>query len=308
MVLRQVLLAASGSDRVESVVRNAGVVRALTGRYVAGDGPEDAASVAAGLVADGLLVTLDHLDGRARDSGRAARAVEDRLTLLDALARRGVAKGADLSLRLSSLGLGLDDDLARRNASRVCQAALDVGATVTVEAEEPAMAEAALRVHAALFDEHPATGVTVLASLRRAEEHCRGLAAGRVRLRRGHADGPVAVTHRDAAAVDRSYVRCLKALMAGEGRPVVATHDRRLIEVASALAVLNEREGVEYEMSYGVRPAEQARLAALGTRVRVRVPYGADWYPHLARHLARRPANLALLARSLGRRRPRGSR
>ncbi|MFC4529811.1 proline dehydrogenase [Sphaerisporangium dianthi] len=303
MVLRQVLLAASSSDRVESVVRNTGVIRALAGRYVAGDGPEDAASVAAGLVADGLLVTLDHLDGQARDTARAARAVEDRLTLLDALDRRGIAKGADLSLRLSSLGLGLDDDLARRNAARVCQAAGDVGATVTVEGEEPATAEAALRVHAALLEEHPATGVTVQACLRGAEEHCRARAFGRVRLRRGHGDGPVAVTHRDPAAIDRSFVRCLKELMAGEGRVVVATHDRRLVEVASALAVLNERErdGVEYEMSYGVRPAEQARLAGLGARVRVRVPYGAGWYPHLARHLARRPADLGLLARSLAR-------
>ncbi len=85
---------------------------------------------------------------------------------------------------------------------------------------------------------------------------------------------------------------------------MVATHDRRLIEVASALAVLNEREpgGFEYQMSYGVCLAEQRRLADLGSQVRVRIPYGVDWYSHLTRRLAERPANLALLARSLVRR------
>ncbi|GGK99145.1 proline dehydrogenase [Sphaerisporangium melleum] len=304
MVLRQVLLAAASSDRLEGVVRNAGVIRGLTGRYVAGDGPAEAAAVAARLAADGLLLTLDHLAAPARDAGQAERAVKDWLLLLDCLTRRGVAKGADLSLRLSVLGLALDDDLARRNAARVCQAAAEAGATVTIEAEHGTTAEAALRVHAALLGEHPGTGVAIASSLCRAQEHSCSLSSGRVRLRRGHGGGPAAVTHTAPAEVDRSFVRCLKILMAGQGHLTVATHDRRLIEVASALAVLNEREPdtLEYQMSYGVRPAEQARLATLGVPVRVRVPYGDDWYPHLARQLAGRPANLGLLARSLVRR------
>ncbi|WP_248962281.1 proline dehydrogenase family protein [Sphaerisporangium perillae] len=287
---------------MESVIRNAGVTRALTSRYVAGESPEDAASVASGLVADGLLVTLDHLGEEPRNADQAARTVKESLTLLDGLARRGIAKGTDFSLRLTSLGLRLGEKLAQENAARICQAAGDVGATVTVEAEDAATAEAALRVHAALLEQHPATGVTVLSCLRRAEDHCRALASGRVRLRRGHAGmAPDPAAYRDSGAVDRSFVRCLKALMAGQGYPVVATHDRRLVEVASALAVLDERErgGFEYEMSYGVRPSEQVRLAGLGARVRVRVPYGPDWYAHLTRDLAARPSALALLTRSL---------
>jgi proline dehydrogenase len=301
MVLRQVLLAASSSERVESVVRTAGVTRKLMARYVAGNTAEDAASVAAALVADGMLVTLDHLGEEIRNADQASREVKASLTLLDGLARRGIAKGTDLSLRLTSLGLYLDERLAKDNAARVCQAAGEVGATVTIDMEDPAVAAAALGVHASLLEDHPDTGVTIRSSLRAAEDHCRSLASARVRLTRGAAAAPASIAYSQPSAVDRSYVRCLKVLMSGQGYPMVATHDRRLIEVASALAVLNEREpaGFEYQMSYGMRPRDQRRLAGLGARVRVAVPYGVDWYGHLTRRLAERPANLTLLTRSL---------
>ncbi|MFC4589035.1 proline dehydrogenase family protein [Sphaerisporangium corydalis] len=301
MVLREVLLAASSSGRVESVVRTAGVTRRLVSRYVAGTTAEDAASAAEGVVADGLLVTFDRLGEEGRGAGQAARAVEDSLALLDGLARRGIAKGADLTLRLTALGLNVGEQLARENAARVCEAASEAGATVTVDTEGVAPAEAALRVHAALLEDHPSTGVAVRSSLRGAEDHCRSLSGARVRLSRGPVEGPAPVAYNEVAEIDRSYVRCLRVLMSGQGYPMVATHDRRLIEVASALAVLNEREpgGFEYQMAYGVRRSEQRRLADLGSRVRVRIPYGTDWYGHLTRRLAERPANLTLLARSL---------
>ncbi|GAA3792208.1 proline dehydrogenase family protein [Sphaerisporangium flaviroseum] len=300
-MLREVLLAASSSDRVENVVRTAGVTRKLTARYVAGDSVEDAASVAAGLVADGLLVSLDHLGEESRNADEAARAVKTSLALLDALAQRGIAKGADLSVRLTSVGLHIDENLARDNAARLCHAAGEVGATVTLDTEDAAMAESAFAVHAALLQDHPTTGVTVQSSLCRAEHHCRSLASARVRLCRGVIDAAASVAYSEVGDINRSYVRCLKVLMSGQGYPMVAVHDRRLIEVAAALAVLNEREpgSFEYQMAYGVRRQEQRRLTDLGAQVRVRVPYGAGWYGHLTRRLAGRPANLGLLARSL---------
>jgi proline dehydrogenase len=301
MVLREVLLAASSSDRVEGVVRTAGVTRKLMSRYVAGNSAEDAASVAAALVADGLLVSLDHLGDEIRNPDQAARTVKASLALLDSLARRGIAKGADLTVRLTSVGLHLDEKLAQENAARICQAAGEVGATVTVDTESPQVSGSALGVHAALLEDHPTVGVSIASCLRRAEDHCRSLVSARVRLCRGAAGVPASLVCKNTMEIDRSYVRCLRVLMAGQGYPMVATHDRRLIEVASALAVLNEREpdSFEYQMSYGMRPLEQLRLAGLGSRVRVRVPYGVDWYSHLTRRLAERPANLTLLARSL---------
>jgi proline dehydrogenase len=105
--------------------------------------------------------------------------------------------------------------------------------------------------------------------------------------------------------VDRSYARCLRILLAGAGYPMLATHDPRLIRIIAAQAVLTGRGGAgfEYQMLYGIRPAEQLRLAATGAKVRVYVPYGSDWYGYLVRRLAERPANLAFFLRSLASRR-----
>ena len=93
--------------------------------------------------------------------------------------------------------------------------------------------------------------------------------------------------HRGGHAVDRSFVRCLRVLMAGRGHVTVATHDGRMIEIASVLATLNEREpgDCEFELPYGVRAAEQRRLRGLGAAVRVHVPYGTAWYGYLLRRL-----------------------
>jgi proline dehydrogenase len=102
--------------------------------------------------------------------------------------------------------------------------------------------------------------------------------------------------------VDLSYGRCLRALMNGPGYPMLATHDPRLIEITGSLALLTGRApgSFEYQMLYGIRPAEQRRLANTGAQMRVYVPYGGDWYAYLVRRLAERPGNLAFFLRSLG--------
>ena len=101
--------------------------------------------------------------------------------------------------------------------------------------------------------------------------------------------------------MDRSYARALRVLMNGPGYPMLATHDRRLIQIAAAQAALAARppESFEFQMLYGVRPAEQRRLASTGAQVRVYLPYGSDWYRYLVRRLAERPANVSFFLRSL---------
>jgi proline dehydrogenase len=109
----------------------------------------------------------------------------------------------------------------------------------------------------------------------------------------------VAYTARDE--VDRAYVRCMKILMQGDGYPMLATHDPRLVEIGGALAVRNDRAPgtYEFQMLFGIRPDEQQRLADQGERMRVYVPYGDEWYGYLVRRLAEKPTNLSLLARAL---------
>ncbi len=101
--------------------------------------------------------------------------------------------------------------------------------------------------------------------------------------------------------VDKSYVRCLTILMSGEGYPMLATHDPRLVAIGQDRARWFDRaeDEFEFQMLYGVRPAEQQRLAGEGYTVRVYVPYGTQWYGYLMRRLAERPGNVAFFARAL---------
>jgi proline dehydrogenase len=120
-----------------------------------------------------------------------------------------------------------------------------------------------------------------------------------VRLCKGAYKEPASVAYQSPEEVDRSYVRCLKVLMQGAGYPMVASHDPRLVAIASNLAEHRAPGTYEYQMLYGIRPHEQERLAAAGETVRVYVPYGDQWYGYLMRRLAERPANLVFFLRAL---------
>ena len=107
------------------------------------------------------------------------------------------------------------------------------------------------------------------------------------------------MAYQSSGEVDRSYVRCLKVLLAGEGYPMVATHDPRLVAIADRLAQDRPQGSYEYQMLFGIRPHEQQRLADVGEVVRVYVPYGDEWYGYLMRRLAERPANMGFFLRAL---------
>ena len=145
--------------------------------------------------------------------------------------------------------------------------------------------------------------MVIQSSLRRSVADCAALAqpGSRVRLCKGAYDAPGEVAYTARHDVDRSYARALRVLMDGPGYPMIATHDPRLLRIAAAQAELGARspDSYEFQMLHGVRPAEQRRLAATGTRLRVYLPYGQDWYRYLVRRLAERPANVAFFARSL---------
>ncbi len=291
-VLRHVLLTASRSERAERLVSSSPLTRGVVSRYVA----DDVGAVVHDLSDQGLLVTVDHLGEDVTDRTQAEHEVRAYLTLLERL-----PAGADVSVKLTALGLRLSEQLALDNAASVCEAAAAKGLTVTLDAEEHDTIEAQHSIHSTLRKEHPDVGVVVQSYLRDAQERCARVDSARVRLCKGAYVAPEALAFTSPRDIDRSYVRCLRTLMAGTGYPMVATHDPRLIEIAAALAILHGRDttGFEYQMLYGVRPAEQLRLAGIGSQVRVYVPYGDDWYAYLMRRLAERPANLAFFARSL---------
>jgi proline dehydrogenase len=307
-MLRRPLLRAAQSDRLRSVVETAPVSRSVVRRFVAGLDADAALGTAGRLAGDGLRVTLDHLGEDTRDETQA-RAVRDAyVALLGRLADAGLAGDGrvEVSVKLSAVGqaLGADGErIALSNAQQICAAALAAGTTVTLDMEDHTTTDSTLAVLRALRSDFPWVGAVLQAYLRRTETDCKDLATAgsRVRLCKGAYDEPESVAFTDADEVDRSYVRCLSTLVAGEGYPMVATHDPKLLDIAAALVSRQGRaKGTyEYQMLYGVRPDAQKRLAARGETVRVYVPYGQEWYGYLMRRLAERPANVAFFLRSL---------
>jgi proline dehydrogenase len=305
-VLRRALLAASASPRLRQLIMAAPQTRAIVDSYVAGETADDAVRVTRALRASGLLVTLDYLGEDTRDPGQAAAVVDEYVQLLGKLGAEGLTHGgaAEVSVKPTAVGLFLGTGIAADNIARICAAAEQAGTTVTLDAEEHEAIEPTLRIAAELRADHGHLGNVVQACLRRSEADCRSLAAGggpRVRLCKGAYSEPESVAFTARRDVDLSYARCLRVLMNGPGYPMVATHDPRLIEITGSLAMLTGRsaDSFEYQMLYGIRPAEQRRLANTGARMRVYVPYGGDWYAYLVRRLAERPRNLAFFLRSL---------
>lgn len=302
-MLRTPILLASRSGWVRAVVEHAPVSRGVVHRFVAGTGTEEAARATGDLVAAGLRVSLDFLGEDTLDAGQAETTVKAYQSVLGRLAESGLAGHAEVSVKLTALGLDLDPALGLDNARRVAEAAQAAGTTVTVDMEDHTRTDATLRAVGELRRDFPGTGAVLQAYLRRTEADCRELAGpgSRVRLCKGAYAEPPSVAFQGRSEVDASYGRCLQVLMAGEGYPMVATHDPALIALAGQLAGSAGRGpgSFEYQMLFGVRPDEQRRLAATGATVRVYLPYGSDWYGYLMRRLAERPANLAFFLRAL---------
>ena len=305
-MIRQALLMAARSDGLKEFSAKAPVARNVVTRYVAGDGSTEAVQTAGELADAGLLSTIDHLGEDTVNLEQADSIRDAYLELLTGLADAGLAESAEVSVKLSAVGQALPDDgpkIATENAHVICQAAASIGTTVTLDMEDHTTTDLTLETLRTLRADFPWVGAVVQAYLYRTEADCRDLAheGSRVRLCKGAYREPESVAFQSRADVDLSYVRCMKVLMNGKGYPMLATHDPRLIDIAEALAVRAHRQRGEYEyqMLYGVRPDEQRRLAQQGEKMRVYVPYGAEWYGYMVRRMAEKPANLALFVRSL---------
>ena len=183
------------------------------------------------------------------------------------------------------------------------EAATAMNTTVTLDMEDHRTVDSTLAALADLRKEHPGTGAVLQAMLYRTEADAKDLAVtgSRVRLVKGAYNEPADVAYQKKKDVDAAYTRCLEILMAGPGYPMVGSHDPAMVARAHEMAAQHSRaaDSWEVQMLYGIRPDEQRRLAAGGTRVRAYVPYGHDWYAYFMRRLAERPANVGFFLRSL---------
>ncbi len=304
-LLREPLLAAARSPRLRSVAEKSRLTRPVVNRFVAGAKEPDALRVTRHLLDEGLLVSLDFLGEDTTSPEQAGHTVQAYQTLLAALETTGMADRAEVSVKLSAIGQslpGVGEKIALDGARLICESASAAGTTVTLDMEDHTTTDSTLGIVASLRVDFPWVGAVLQAYLHRTEGDCRDLASAgsRVRLCKGAYAEPESVAF-SGDAVEESYRRCLDVLLGGAGDPMLATHDPAMIAAGRSIAAKHNRaaDSYEFQMLFGVRPAEQHAIVAGGNRMRVYVPYGDEWYGYFMRRLAERPANLGFLLRSL---------
>ena len=275
------------------------VGRRVALRFVAGETLDEAIVAAKRLNAAGMSVSLDHLGEHVSDRAAAEGARDDYLGCIDRIAAERLE--ANVSVKLTQLGMGFDDDLCARSLDALATRAGAVGLTVTIDMEESAHTATTLGLYETAQRKHGNLGVALQSYLRRTPGDLDRVAplGGHVRLCKGAYDEPEEIAFRSRDDVDDAYDALLRTLMAAEEtKPAVATHDDGRIGVALVRAT--HRTGPwEFQMLYGIRESLQRSLVADGHELRVYVPYGDAWYPYLTRRLAERPANLWFFIRAL---------
>ena len=317
-MLRSFLIYLSQAAWARRFVMRFGLARRTALRFVAGEELEDALRVVAELNAEGMLVTLDLLGEHTHDAAAAGSATDAILNVLDHIAASGLK--ASLSMKLTQVGLKLDNELCAENLERIARHAADLGIYVRIDMEESAVVDATL----ALFQRLRAQGLgnlglVIQSYLYRSEDDTRALLAQGVAIRlvKGAYKEPPQLAYPKKADVDAAFDRLTDLMLEAslkhkaKGAPAtwpplaaIGTHDELCVDYARqrASAIGLPQEKVEFQMLYGIRRELQKQLVEQGYPVRIYVPFGREWYPYFMRRLAERPANLWFFVSNLIRR------
>ena len=302
-ILRSIFIALSRNRLLRRFSERSRAGVRLSSRFVAGMEIDDALRVAAAVNKQEMAVTLDSLGESVTTEAEAVAAAAIYHRLLDAIAERGL--NANISVKLTQMGLGLSAELAESLTEELARHAAARGSFLRIDMEDSSLTEATLgmvrRLHAKA-GLGGIVGVVIQAYLYRSEADTEQLLADgiRVRLCKGAYNEPAEVAFPSKADVDANYVRLSRRLL---GSPIyhgLATHDEAMIAAAKRFA---KEQGIEpgrfeFQMLFGVRRELQRRLVREGYNVRVYLPFGSDWYPYFMRRLAERPANILFLAKN----------
>jgi len=308
-MLRPILLALSNRPHLARWALRHPVLRRAALRFVAGERLAEAVAAILALNASGLAATLDHLGEHTTTRTGAEASARAYLAILDELRRTGV--DCNLSVKLTQLGLDLDETLCEAHLHAILERAGDTFVRIDMESSryiEPTLA---------LFERQWGAGrrnvgVVIQSYLRRSPADVERLIAlgARVRLVKGAYAEPPSAAFPHKRDVDAAFAGLAEQLLRRGVYPAIATHDDRLIASARGIAASHGTgpDRFEFQMLYGIRRDLQARLHREGYRVRVYVPFGEEWYPYFMRRLAERPANVMFVIGSLLRERGGGGR
>lgn len=303
-VLRSTFLCLSRNRGLRNFCEKSRAGQRLSSRFVAGTKIADAIAVTQNLNNQGILVTLDSLGESITSELEAHRAAEIYHHLLDWIGR-SKAK-ANISVKLTQMGLDLNPDLAQRLAEGLARHAREAGSFMRIDMEGSRLTQITLdvarRLHA-IADLRGSVGVVIQAYLYRSEADIDQLIVEGipVRLCKGAYKEPAEIAFPRKAQVDKNYLLLARKLMESRCNPAFATHDRAIVKTLKRIAKDRriDRRRFEFQMLYGIQRDLQRSLATREYPVRVYVPFGNDWYPYLMRRLAERPANVLFLARNL---------
>jgi proline dehydrogenase len=298
-MLRKTLLYLSNQQKVFTFVRRNGLAKRMASRFVAGETIDEAMTAVRALNARGITASLDLLGESVHREEEARATAKSYLDLLDRIQSQKL--DANVSLKLTAMGLDVSEDLCVANMQMVLDRARDYGSFVRIDMESSDYTERTLHMFEhRLYPSYPKhVGIVLQSYLRRtfADVEMANRLRARVRICKGAYQEPASVAFPDKRDVDEQYIRCMRSLMSEGNYPGIATHDERIIADAKRFAAERkiETDRYEFQMLYGVRRDLQEQLVRDGYRMRVYVPFGTQWYPYLMRRLAERPANVAFM-------------
>lgn len=303
-MLRQGLLWLSQQNGAFRFVRSNPLARRFASRFVAGEQLRDGVAAATELQRRGIRATLDFLGESVGEADEAAAARDQYLAMLDQMAAAGGIE-VNVSVKLTQMGLDIDEDLCRVNMVQILEKARALGGFVRLDMEGSAYTQRTLDFFTThLFPAYGThCGVVIQACLRRSAADIERLITlgARVRLCKGAYLEPPSVAFPDKAEVDRNYLALMERLLRSGRFPAIATHDPAMLDHAREFTRTGgiAADRFEFQMLYGIRRDLQEQLRAAGYGMRVYVPFGTQWYPYLMRRLAERPANLAFITGNL---------
>lgn len=302
-LLRSTFIGLSRNARLRHFAEQSSLGRRMSSRFVAGFRIEDALVAANQLASQGLAVTLDSLGENVATPAQARQSAQVYHWLLDAIA--GSQMNANVSLKLTQMGMDLGPDVAGSIVSALVDHAVQANSFVRVDMEGTEYTQATVdlvrRLHAKP-ENRGHVGVVIQAYLRRSADDIAKLLNDRIRIRlcKGAYKEPPDLAFPDKKDVDANFVALTKTLLKSGVFHGIATHDPAMIDAAKEFARAEHIDpaSFEFQMLYGVRRDLQRSLVKEGYKVRIYVPFGDEWYPYFMRRLAERPANVLFLARN----------
>ena len=303
MISRSALIWLSRQERLKDFATSFKVFKKLTTRFVAGESIDEAVEFIREINVEGASATFDHLHEAVGSAGEADSEVKEYLTILSKIDETGI--NSNVSIKLTQFGLGLDPELAYKNARKVVQEAQQRGNFVRVDMEDSSVTQVTIDIFKRLRAEFGLNdvGIVLQSYLHRTFADAEELIKlpARIRICKGAYNEPPEVAFPDKKDVDANYVRVMQLLLSSGIYHGVATHDPKMIQATIDFADRERigKEKFEFQMLYGIRRELQRQLARDGYNIRIYVPYGKHWYPYFMRRLAERPANVWFVLKNL---------